>query len=69
MNDQDLQVLDQKIDALIKLCSQLDQENRQLKAEAQNWHHERESLIEKTETARLRVESMITRLKALEQQA
>ena len=69
MNNQDLKVLTQKIDDLIQFCGQLDQENRKLKADAIGWAQEREQLIEKTETARVRVESMITRLKALEQES
>ena len=69
MADQQLQALANKIDDLIQLCDQLDQENRSLKTDAANWLQEREALVEKTEVARSKVESMITRLKALEQQS
>lgn len=69
MADQQLKALATKIDALIELCAQLDQENRQLKAVAADWRQEREQLIDKTEQARNKVETMITRLKALEQQS
>lgn len=68
MDDMQLKALTRKIDDLIELCGQLDKENRQLKHDARDWQQEREQLIEKTEVARTKVESMITRLKALEQQ-
>ncbi len=66
MADQQLKVLANKIDDLIQLCDLLDQENRALKTDAANWLQEREHLVEKTEVARTKVESMISRLKALE---
>jgi cell division protein ZapB len=56
-----------RIDELIELCSVLTKENRALRAQQQNWTSERAKLIEKNELAKSRVESMITRLKALEQ--
>ena len=59
--------LEAKIDELIELCSVLTRENRALRAQQQNWTTERAKLIEKNELAKSRVESMITRLKALEQ--
>ena len=46
----------------------LDRENRVLKNTAQSWQQEREQLIQKTEIARSKVEAMIIRLKALEQE-
>lgn len=69
MDDQDLKTLTKKIDDLIQFCGQLDSENRKLKAEALTWQQEREQLVEKTETARTRVEAMITKLKAIEQES
>lgn len=69
MEDQQLKALTQKIDELIQLCSQLQQENGQLKSAANDWQQEREQLIEKNESARSRVESMISRLKTLEQES
>ena len=68
MDDQQYKSLANKIDDLIELCGQLEAENRNLKMEAGNWQHEREQLIEKTELARSKVESMISRLKSLEQE-
>jgi cell division protein ZapB len=69
MAENPLKALANKIDDLIMLCGQLDQENRQLKAAASGWVQERVQLVEKTEIARNKVETMITRLKALEQES
>jgi cell division protein ZapB len=68
MESQQLKLLDRKINDLIQLCEQLDRENRLLKNSAQGWQQEREQLIQKTESARSKVEAMIIRLKALEQE-
>ncbi|TNF87699.1 MAG: TIGR02449 family protein [Gammaproteobacteria bacterium] len=67
MAGDDWKTLELKIDELIELCSVLTRENRALRAQQQNWTTERAKLIEKNELAKSRVESMITRLKALEQ--
>jgi cell division protein ZapB len=68
MESQQLKLLERKINDLIQLCEQLDRENRVLKNTAQSWQQEREQLIQKTEIARSKVEAMIIRLKALEQE-
>ncbi|MGE0624944.1 MAG: TIGR02449 family protein [Pseudomonadales bacterium] len=67
MAGDDWKTLEAKIDELIELCNVLSRENRALRAQQQNWTTERAKLIEKNELAKSRVESMITRLKALEQ--
>ena len=67
MAGDDWKTLEAKIDELIDLCEVLTRENRALRAQQQNWTTERAKLIEKNELAKSRVESMITRLKALEQ--
>ncbi len=66
---QDLQAdsLEQKIDELIRLCDQLNDENKLLKSKESTWLGERAKLIDKNEQARVKVEAMISRLKALEQ--
>lgn len=69
MADNQLQSLEQKVDELIRLCDQLNRENRILKADANSWQQEREKLMEKTDLARERVEAMIQRLRALEQES
>ena len=57
----------QKVEELIELCTVLSKENRALRTQQQNWTTQRAKLIEKNELAKSRVESMIVRLKALEQ--
>ena len=67
MAGEDWNKLEKRVDELIELCGVLSRENRALRAQQQNWTTERAKLIEKNELAKSRVESMITRLKALEQ--
>jgi len=67
MEDVDLQALTTKLDLLIQRVEQLKAQNRQLLASEKAWREERAHLIEKNEMARHKVESMISRLKALEQ--
>lgn len=67
MEDADLNALAAKIDQLIRQAEQLRAENRQLRAGERQWREERARLIEQNELARHTVESMISRLKALEQ--
>lgn len=63
---QDFDALERKIDELVRLCARLGRENRALKAQQQGWTIERARLIEKNETAKQRVEAMISRLKGME---
>ena len=58
--------LEIQIDELLVLTQVLGKENRALRTQQKNWSTERAKLIEKNELAKSRVESMITRLKALE---
>jgi cell division protein ZapB len=67
MEDVDLQALTTKLDVLIQRIEQLKAQNRQLLTSEKAWREERSHLIEKNEMARHKVESMISRLKALEQ--
>lgn len=65
----DWRALETKVNELIELTSTLARENKALRTQQRNWSSERAKLIEKNELAKSRVESMITRLKALEQDA
>ena len=67
MEDVDLQALTTKLDLLLQRVEQLKAHNRQLLTSEKSWREERAHLIEKNEMARHKVESMISRLKALEQ--
>lgn len=69
MDEQDFQQIEQKIDELIKLCDQLNNDNISLKHHAANWSVERAKLVEKNELARSKIEAMISRLKSLEHSA
>jgi cell division protein ZapB len=70
MNDttqsSDIISLEEKIDDLIKRYNFLQVENRSLKTKQEELVREKAKLIEKTSTARHRVESMISRLKSME---
>ena len=55
------------LQALVQVVEQLIQRNAELKAQNKALRVERGQLIEKNETARQKVEAMISRLKALEQ--
>lgn len=71
MNEQqteslDLAALEARVDELIRTIDKLSNENRALKSQQATLSAERSLLIEKTEMARTRVESMIARLKAME---
>lgn len=67
MEDADLQLLSTRLEQLIQQLEQLKVQNRLLLHSEQAWREERAQLIEKNEMARVKVESMISRLKALEQ--
>ncbi|GGK03348.1 TIGR02449 family protein [Pseudomonas matsuisoli] len=67
MEDADLQALTTKLEQLIQRVEQLKLHNRALLANERSWREERAHLIEKNELARSKVEAMILRLKALEQ--
>ena len=61
-----LNQLEQQVDELLVLTQVLSKENKALRAQQKSWSTERAKLIEKNELAKTRVESMISRLKALE---
>ena len=67
MEDTDLQALMARLELLITRVEQLKRENGILLAQEKSWREERAHLIEKNEIARQKVETMISRLKALEQ--
>ncbi|MCW2269136.1 TIGR02449 family protein [Pseudomonas sp. JQ170] len=67
MQENDLQTLMGRFELLIERVEQLKRQNALLLAQEKSWREERAHLIEKNEIARRKVESMISRLKALEQ--
>jgi cell division protein ZapB len=62
----ELAALEYRVDELIKTIESLATENKALRNQQSSLTAERASLIEKTEQARVRVEAMISRLKAME---
>ncbi|WP_462380728.1 TIGR02449 family protein [Pseudomonas sp. Marseille-QA0892] len=67
MEDTDLKALTVRLEQLIQRVEQLKLHNRALLANERAWREERAHLVEKNELARSKVEAMILRLKALEQ--
>ncbi|MDT3721145.1 TIGR02449 family protein [Pseudomonas oryzihabitans] len=65
--DADLDALGDRVERLLRRLEELQQQNRQLRYNERHWRQERAELIEKNELARSKVEAMILRLKALEQ--
>jgi len=65
--DADLDALGDRVERLLRRLEELQQQNRQLRHNERHWRQERAELIEKNELARSKVEAMILRLKALEQ--
>ena len=63
----ELKRLEQRVDALVKVCDKLQDENRSLKQRQDVLTAERATLLQKNEQVRARVEAMIGRLKAMEQ--
>ncbi|QEP44083.1 TIGR02449 family protein [Ectothiorhodospiraceae bacterium BW-2] len=66
MKQNELQHLEQQIDALLKRVRQLKSDNQSLRESQAALLKERTGLIEKTEQARARVETIINRLKEME---
>ncbi|MBP9955982.1 TIGR02449 family protein [Geopseudomonas guangdongensis] len=67
MADDDLTLLAAKLDQLIRLNDRLREENLRLRAGELQWREERARLLERQQRARQTVESVISRLTALEQ--
>jgi len=65
--EHELKRLEKRVDALVRVCDQLQDENRSLKQRQDVLTSERAGLLQKNEQVRARVEAMIGRLKAMEQ--
>ena len=65
--EHELKRLEKRVDALVHVCDQLQDENRSLKQRQDVLTSERAGLLQKNEQVRARVEAMIGRLKAMEQ--
>lgn len=65
--EHELKRLEKRVDALVRVCDQLQDENKSLKQRQDILTAERANLLQKNEQVRARVEAMIGRLKAMEQ--
>ena len=66
MEELDIKKLEDRVDDLITAVERLQAENKSLRDNQTNLLSEKAQLVEKTELARSRVEAMISRLKAME---
>ena len=66
MSELDYKALELKINQLIDLCRKLNAQNNTLMKEKTNWKTERAKILHQKDDARMKVEAMITRLKAME---
>jgi cell division protein ZapB len=66
---QELKQLERRVDELVALVAQLQEENRALRQRQDSMMTERATLLQKNEQVRARVEAMIGRLKAMEHNA
>lgn len=67
MTEDSFQSLNSKVDDLIELCAEMKRENQMLKANESNWQSERKQLIERNQEAKSKLESILVRLKAMDQ--
>ncbi len=61
-----LDKLEQQVTELLELCEKISSENRDLRAQIKQLSRDRSTLVEQKETVRTQVESMITRLRSME---
>jgi len=66
ITEQELDILEQQVEALIDACSLLKEENKILRGQQEILQQERTELLKKNNIAKTRVDAMITRLKSLE---
>ncbi len=62
-----IQKLSAKIDTLLTLYHDMQEQNKALRVAEVNWQTERIKLLQQNEAARLKIKEMIERLKTLEQ--
>lgn len=69
MAESELKKLETRIDEMLRACARLSEENASLRKQQRALMAERAKLLEKTTLSQTRVETMIQRLKLLEQRA
>ena len=66
MDSSQIKTFTHKLDQLLNYCQKLEDDNVSLKLLQEEWQGERSKLLQKNDLARNKIESMIDRLKALE---
>lgn len=66
MSDDSFDTLSAKVDDLIDLCAEMKRENQMLKDSQSSWQSERQQLMEKNQEAKSKLQSILDRLKALD---
>ena len=67
MEASQLKLFSDKVEKLLEYCQKLESDNSFLKAQQDEWSGERIKLMQKNDLAKNKLESMIGRLKSLEQ--
>ena len=67
MSEDRFESLNEKVDNLIDLCAEMKRENQLLKADANSLQAQRKQLLEKNKEAKAKLESILVRLKAMDQ--
>ncbi len=67
MSEDRFEALSEKVDDLIDLCADMKRENQMLKAGENSWQSERKQLMDKNKEAKSKLESILVRLKAMDE--
>jgi len=67
MEKSDFHQLELQLDELLRASRRIREENMLLKTQQTAWLAERSQLVEKTDLARARIETMVSRLKELDE--
>ena len=67
MSNSNLKTLEDKVDELIRLCSEMKKENQLWRDRENQLRHEKEMLLGNQQLARTRMEKVLRRLKSIEQ--
>ena len=67
MSNSNFKALEDKVDELIRLCTEMKKENQLLRDREGLLRHEKETLLGKQQIARVRLEKVLRRLKSIEE--
>ena len=67
MSEDKFQSLTDKVDDLIDICADMKRDNQLLKATQISWQSDRKQLLENNKEAKSKLESILVRLRALDQ--